>query len=133
MKSNHFISHLQHEQIVEAIRKTERRTTGEVHVFVSHMTASDPLAAARMQFESMGMHRTPGRNAVLIFVAPRSRTFAVIGDQAVHQRVGDATWQTLVATMAEHFRNEKYMAAIVHGIERAGELLAEHFPRPSRD
>ena len=79
------------------------------------------------------MQKTRHRNAVLIFVAPVSQTFAVIGDEAVHRKCGDAFWQQLAAAMTEHFKQGEFTAGLVHGIERAGVLLAAEFPRQPDD
>jgi uncharacterized membrane protein len=66
---------------------------------------------------------------VLIFVTPRSRKFAVIGDAGVHAKCGDAFWQELAQAMTGHFRKSEFTEGITHGVSKAGELLAEHFPR----
>lgn len=79
------------------------------------------------------MTRTAARNGVLIFLAPRSRTFAVIGDTGVHEKCGDTFWRELTAAMSEHFKRGDFTAGLVHGIDRAGALLAEHFPRSPDD
>jgi uncharacterized membrane protein len=79
------------------------------------------------------MHQTKHRNAVLIFVAPRSRTFAAIGDEAVHARCGDDFWRELADAMTAYFKRGDFTEGLVHGISRAGELLAAHFPREPDD
>lgn len=124
---------IDHDRIVAAIRAAEQRTSGEIRVVVSRRKAADAIAAAQQQFNRLGMTQTSARNGVLIFVAPRSRTFAVIGDTAVHERCGDAFWRALADAMAEYFRRGEFTAGVTHGIERAGALLAEHFPRAADD
>jgi uncharacterized membrane protein len=62
-------------------------------------------------------------------VAPRSRNFAVIGDSGVHEKCGDAFWSDLAEAMSGHFKRGEFTEGVVHGIERAGELLARTFPR----
>ena len=81
------------------------------------------------------MTATRERNGVLIFVAPRAQKFAVIGDEGIHQRCGDAFWQQLVAVDAgTHFQAENFTDAVVHAIDQTGELLsAQHFPRRPDD
>jgi uncharacterized membrane protein len=74
------------------------------------------------------MDQTEQRNGVLIFVAPRTRKFAVIGDSGVHEKCGNAFWLELAAAMTEHFRQHQFTEGIVHGVKKAGELLARHFP-----
>jgi len=100
---------------------------------VSHRVAPDPVATAQESFLRLGMQATTHRNAVLIFVAPRSRTFAVIGDQAVHAKCGGEFWRELAAAMTGYFKRSEFTDGIVHGIDRAGALLAAHFPRAPGD
>lgn len=133
MKHRRFIGTLAHERIHAAIHGAEQKTSGEIRVMVSHQRAPDPVAAARQAFLQLGMQQTKHRNAVLLFVAPRSRTFAVIGDEAVHARCGDDFWRELAATMTGYFKRGEYTDGILHGISRAGELLAAHFPRDPDD
>jgi uncharacterized membrane protein len=129
MKPRHFLKQLEHDRIVAAIADAERKTSGQIRVLVSHRKVDDPVATAGRQFQRLGLHRTPQRNAVLIFVAPHSQRFAVIGDQAVHEKCGDAFWAELTAAMSSHFKQGQFTEGLLHGIARAGELLAAQFPR----
>ncbi|HEV2391237.1 MAG TPA: TPM domain-containing protein [Verrucomicrobiae bacterium] len=133
MKPAKFLNHLQHDHIVEAIRQAEMKTSGEIRVFVTHRSVADPLMAAQKHFLKLGMDKTKQRNAVLIFVAPRSHQFAVIGDEAVHTRCGDGFWRDLAAEMTGYFKKSQFTEAIVHGVRKAGDLLGEHFPRRPGD
>jgi uncharacterized membrane protein len=123
-----FFNQLQHDDIIAAIRQAEEKTSGEIRVFISHKNVTDPVAAAQAHFEKLGMTKTRHRNGILIFVAPRARKFAVIGDTVVHQRCGDAFWQALAAEMTGHFKKSDFSAGIIHAIRKAGDLLAAHFP-----
>ena len=78
------------------------------------------------------MQKTPHRNAVLIFVAPRAHKFAIVGDKAIHEKCGEALWQQVAEQMREHFQSEKFSHAIVDAIREVGTALAAHFPRTSR-
>ena len=129
MHPRHFAKHLQHEKIVEAIRDAEHKTSGEIRVCISHRHVEDPMAAAQKEFVRLKMNASRERNGVLIFVAPRSHKFAVSGDEAVHAKCGDEFWQKLVNAMSGYFRKSEFTLGIVHGVQKAGELLAEHFPR----
>ena len=129
MEPKKFLSQLQHDDIVAAIREAEKKTSGEIRVFISRKLIDDPLPLAQAHFMKLGMAKTRDRNAVLIFVAPRSHKFAVIGDTSVHERCGDDFWRQLAAEMSGHFRNSAFTSGIIHGVKKAGELLAQHFPR----
>lgn len=128
-----FVKQLTHERIHAAIQEAEKKSSGEIRVMISHKPAPDPLAAGQAAFLRLQMERTKYRNAVLLFVAPRSRTFAVIGDEAVHAKCGDDFWRQLAGAMTDYFKRGDYTDGLVHGINRAGDLLAEHFPRDTDD
>ena len=128
MRARDFLKELHQEKIVAAIRKAEKRTTGEIRVFISRHEPSDPIAAAQVQFTRMNMDKTTDRNGVLIYVAPRVRKFAIIGDSGVHERCGQEFWEKVAAEMTNHFKKSDFTEGILHGIHKAGELLAEHFP-----
>ena len=129
MRTKEFLSKLEHSPIVQAIRDAESKTSGEIRVFIQRgKLEGDPLTAARKKFHKLGMYKTPERNAILIFVAPRAHKFAVVGDKAIHDKCGESFWQRLVDSMREHFRNERFSLALVEAIEEAGKALASHFP-----
>jgi uncharacterized membrane protein len=132
MRTKEFLTKLEHDRIVQTIRDAESKTSGEIRVFIQRgKLDGDPLAAAQKRFHRLAMHKTPERNAVLVFVAPRAHKFAIIGDEGIHQKCGEELWQRLVNQMREHFRNEKFSEAIVDAIREIGDALAAHFPRRS--
>jgi uncharacterized membrane protein len=132
MRTKEFLSKLEHDRIVQAIRDAESKTSGETRVFIQRgKLKSDSLAAAQRKFHRLGMHRTADRNAVLIFVAPRAHKFAVVGDKAIHNKCGDELWQQLVERIQTHFRNDRFSDALVEAIEEIGHALAAHFPKRS--
>jgi uncharacterized membrane protein len=120
-------------RVVAAIKAAEKKTSGELRVLLARHKAPNAVAAARRHFERLGMTHTRQRNGVLFFLAPRSRTFAVIGDTGVHEKCGDGFWRELADAMSEYFRRGDFTAGLVHGIDRAGALLAEHFPPTAGD
>lgn len=128
MKLKEFLSQLEHDKIVAAIRTAEAKTSGEIRVFLSRHQPEDAVAAAQTQFERLKMHQTKQRNGVLIFVAPAAHKFAVVGDSGVHAKCGDAFWRTVADEMSTRFKKGDFTSGILHAIEKAGSLLAEHFP-----
>ena len=130
MRSREFLSKLEHDRIVHAIREGESKTSGEIRVYVQRgKLNADPLIVAQKKFQRLKMDRTRERNAVLIFVAPREHKFAVVGDKAIHERCGDEFWQRIVEGMRAHFQNEKFSYALIEAIQEISKLLAEHFPK----
>ena len=124
---------MDHDRITAAIAAAEKHTSGEIRVYVSHRNVQDPRHAAAHQFVKLGMDKTSHRNAVLIFIAPESQNFAILGDMAVHAQCGEAFWEQVAGAMRELFRQRKFTEGIVHGIDTAGKLLAQYFPVQATD
>lgn len=130
MRTKTFLSQLDHDRIVRAIKEAEAKTSGQIRIYVQRGELDgDAFDYAQRKFRVLGMEQTQERNAVLIFVAPRARKFAVIGDEGVHQKCGDEFWEELVDRMRAHFQEEHFTDALVEAIEAAGQLLARHFPK----
>jgi len=124
---------IDHAPVVAAIKAAEANTSGEIRVVIARHRAKHPIAAAEQHFYRLGMDHTPERNGVLMFLAPRSRNFAVIGDRGVHEKCGEVFWAELAAAMTDYFKRGEFTEGVVHGVERAGVLLAEHFPKSAAD
>ena len=129
MHPKEFIQKLPHDSLVAAISEAEQKTSGQIRVLVSHKQVADAVAVAQKEFTRLGMANSPARNGVLIFVAPRSHKFAVIGGEGVHAKCGDKFWKELANAMTVYFRKSEFTEGIVHGVKKAGELLAEYFPK----
>ncbi len=124
-----FVDALDDERIVAAIREAESRSRGEIRVHVAEEAVEDPQSAGAAVFEALGMTATAERNGVLLFVAPASRRFAVLGDTAIHERCGPDFWATVAEAMAAEFRAGRFTEGILAGVAAVGVELARHFPR----
>ena len=129
MRLKRFLDQLDLDRIVRAIQAAESRSRGEIRVHASRHAVVDPEKAAAEQFEKLGMAGTAEGTGVLIYVAPLSRNFAVLGDHGIHAKCGAELWRQVAAAMEQDFRAGRFGEGIVKAVERAGEVLAEHFPR----
>ena len=132
MQTDTFLKTLDNDRIVAAILDAESRSRGEIRVHVTNQPTEDVEAAARARFEKLGMTKTTLRNGVLIYVAPRSQKFAVIGDAGIHERCGPTFWADIAAAMEADFRAGRFTDGIVKGVKEAGDALARYFPREGR-
>jgi uncharacterized membrane protein len=119
------------ERVKRAIDKAEAGTTGKVVVRIVPEAEADALARAKAEFAEAGLHGHEHRNVALILVAPQARSFAIVGDRALHERVGDAFWQDLIAKARPYFARGEIARGIIFATERLGETLRAHFPRTS--
>ena len=128
-----FVDQLDSGRIEHAIAAAERVTSGELRVIIHRKAVADPVAAAKAEFARLEMYKTRERNAVLILVAPESHKFAIFGDDAIHAKCGQPFWDEITTAMTGFFREGKFTDGLVHAIDRAGGLLAKHFPRRPDD
>jgi uncharacterized membrane protein len=133
MKPTTFLNQLNERQIVDAIRAAERRTSGEIRVFVANQPVADAVKAAVEQFEKLGMTRTKLRNGVLIYFAPVTRNFAIVGDSGIHEKCGEVFWRELGSAMTKGLEKGETTTAITGTIQKVGNVLTEHFPRTPDD
>jgi uncharacterized membrane protein len=133
MKPKHFIQELDEARIIAAIGAEERRTSGEIRVYISNHERHDPLAAAQGRFLAMEMQKTRERNAVLIYFAPRTHQFALWGDIGVHEKCGETFWAEITAGMTPLLKNGRLTEAVEHAVKAVGAALAKHFPRRPDD
>src|SRR5207244_11009446 len=111
------IQRIDRERIKEAIERAEHRTSGEIRVSVAPFFWGHVHKAAEKAFDRLGMTRTKDRNSVLFFVVPARRKFVVLGDSAIHERVGQEFWHRIVAVVTEKFRTGNFTDGLIRGIE----------------
>ncbi len=124
-----FLERLDRAAIVAAIREAESKGLGEIRVHLHKGRVSDPRAEAERVFTRLGMARTAHRTGCLLFIAPEERAFAVIGDAAIHEKVGDDFWLDARDAASRPFAEGRFTEGIVAAVARLGEALARHFPR----
>ena len=128
-KKAEFLTEEEKEQIVEAIKKAETETSGEIRLFIeSKCRYVDPVDRAREIFGILEMQKTEQRNGTLIYVAVKHRQAAVFGDDGIHQKVGEKYWKDLITKMLLHFREERLAEGICNAISDLGHALKFYFP-----
>jgi len=114
-------------RIRDALRRAEAGTSSRLAVRIVPDATLDAFERAKAEFLSGGLQTHPAANAGLILVAPKARSFAVLGDRALHERVGQAFWDDVVAEMSDAFKTGTIVDGIVLGIDRLGAALHQHF------
>ena len=124
-----FFTDEEKQNIVEAVRTAEQRTSGEVRVFVeSRCRYVNAIDRAVEIFENLQMQKTEQRNATLVYVAIKDRQLAVFGDEGIHQKVGNEYWANEVMKMINAFNRDNIAEGIRQCVLNIGEALALHFP-----
>jgi uncharacterized membrane protein len=119
----------ENERIVAAIRNAEKRTSGEVRIYIEPKNPLvDPLERAALIFSKLKMEETEHRNAVLLYLATKDKELALYGDKGIHEQVGKEYWEKEVQEMLQNFRNNNLVDGIVNCLSHIGETLCEKFP-----
>ncbi len=115
--------------IVQAIRESERMTSGEVRVFVeSKCRFMDPVDRAGEIFFKLKMDQTDDRNGVLVYIAVKDHQLAIFGDEGIHKKVGQEFWIKEVKRMTDSFIKENYAEGVRQCVIEIGQVLHQHFP-----
>lgn len=127
-KVEDFLTQSEEQEIVVAIGKAEKNTSGEIRVHIEKETSIAAIDRAVEVFQSLAMENTRERNGVIIYVAVKSKQFAIYGDKGINEKVSDDFWDCTKDVMAKHFHNGDFKQGLIDGILNAGEQLKKHFP-----
>ena len=131
--------------IEQAIKTSENKHLGEIRFVIEAdlhpleiLFNKTPKKRALELFSQLGVWDTEHNNGVLIYICLADRDVEILADRAIHQRVGNAGWETICQAMEQHFRAGAFEAGALQGISLVGALLTEHFPadesvKPSRN
>lgn len=133
MSAAGFLTKEQCDSIVEAIRKAELNTSGEIRVHIESICKGDPYERAVEVFGKLKMYRTAARNGVLIYLAIKSHKVAIVGDTGIDAVVPKGFWDDTYRFMAERFRAGDFTGGLVGAIISTGDNLKEFFPYRSDD
>ncbi len=128
MKAKDLFSPQQLAAIEAAIGEAERKTSGELRLYIEDHSEDDVLDRAAFIFTKLEMNRTEQRNGVLIYMAVKDHTFAIIGDAGINALVPADFWENIKENMGAAFRKGDFEQGLISAILAAGKALAEHFP-----
>ena len=122
-------------KIEEAISHLEQQTSAELRVVVERKAkkCTSAVERANVLFDELQMRETEQRNGVLIYLSFKPHYVAVIGDEGIHQKVGDEFWQSVYESMKLSCQQGDFTQAICEGIKQVEVQLAQHFPIQQND
>lgn len=131
--AKNFLSAEEQKKVLAAISEAELNTSGEIRVHLENFCIGNEVKAAQKVFQTLNMQNTRERNGVLLYVATYSRKIAIIGDKGIHERLGAAFWDKMVADMIAEFKNNHKAEALVTCILECGKGLKKFFPLQDDD
>ncbi|MEW7278648.1 TPM domain-containing protein [Aquimarina sp. 2201CG1-2-11] len=123
-----FLTADEEQQIVAAIRRAEKTTSGEIRVHLEKHTEKDILERAAEVFHMLKMDNTMQRNGVLIYVAVNDRRFAIYGDKGIDQAVDAHFWEATKDVILTHFKEGNFTQGLIDGVLLTGKQLQHFFP-----
>ncbi len=128
-----FLSDEQEYEVIQAIRRAERNTSGEIRVHLENNTEKTSLERAKEVFFYLKMDETKEKNGVLIYIGIKSKQIAIIGDVGVDNVVPKNFWESEVDLIKSYFAKKEYEEGLVLAIKKVGNKLQEFFPYQKDD
>lgn len=128
VKIEEFLTEQEEEEVVEAIRQAEKKTSGEIRVHIEKTSKGDIWDRAMEVFHLLKMDNTKEDNGVLIYVAIEDRNFIIYGDKGINAVVPNNFWESTKDEIAAEFKKGNFKQGLINGILKAGEELQKHFP-----
>ncbi|MDT0688063.1 TPM domain-containing protein [Autumnicola psychrophila] len=133
-KTEEFLTKAEEEEIVEAIRTSEKNTSGEIRVHLEKSTGEMDIFDRAMEvFHMLKMDNTKQDNGVLIYVAVEDRNFVIYGDKGINNVVPNDFWESTKDAIVAQFKQGKFKQGLIDGILKAGDELQKHFPYKESD
>jgi uncharacterized membrane protein len=115
-------------EIIQAIRKAEEDTSGEIRVHLEYGLGKDPMERAWELFRELKMDNTRQSNGVLLYIAVHDHKFTICGDRGISEVVPEGFWDSTRDIIQDHFRKGNFKEGIIAGVLSAGKELKVHFP-----
>lgn len=124
--------------IEQSIAHLEQQTSAELRVVIEQKAKignvdNAALLRANQLFNELEMRNTAERNGVLLYLSFKPHYVAVIGDEAIHQRVSPDFWQQVYTSMRTNCQKGDYTQAICEAIKAIELPLAQYFPYQTDD
>ncbi len=133
MSARDFFAEDERAEIEKAISEGEKRTSGEIRVHLENHCDEKILDHAAWIFEELEIHKTERRNGVLIYIAVEDKTFAILGDAGINEKVPEGFWDKTRDQLQERFSQGEFKEGVIQAIETISSDLTAHFPIEAND
>jgi uncharacterized membrane protein len=126
--------------IKAAISAAERLHHGEIRFAVEAGLDVLPLLhgeSARERaiqvFSELRVWDTERNNGVLIYLLLADRDVEIVADRGVHARVGAEGWEEICRQMEGCYKERRFEAGVIGGIQAVSHYLEKYYPRQGAD
>ncbi len=120
-------------RITNRIKAEEKQTAGEICISIKEHRSllqkkKSVKELAREEFFKLGIDKTRDKTGIIIFLLLEARQFYILADEGINKKVPEKTWDAIKDEIQEHFIEGRFSEGIIHGVDRVGKILREHFP-----
>jgi uncharacterized membrane protein len=120
-------------RISNKISEIEKLTSGELCISITEkrkfLTGNKSIRElAEKEFFNQGVDKTKDKTGVLIFILLQEKSFYILADKGINEKVEAHTWDKIRDEMGVDFSNGEFSRGLIKGIEETGRILAAHFP-----
>ncbi len=134
LRRRRFLTAAEREQIAAALAEAGRHTRARIGLSIDERASNDPQARAQALFQQWDLPEDERATAVLVYVSPPSRTFAIVGGEEVRRIAPRTFWEAVDRDLRHHFEEGRYCDGIFKAIAQVALQLERLFPRePAED
>ena len=128
-----FLTFEQEELVIAAIRKAEKKTSGEIRVHIETSSKKASMERAIEVFNDLKIDDTKERNGVLFYICTTTKAFAILGDKGINDVVSENFWDVTKDKIILQFKKGEFTQGLIDGIEEAGKQLKTYFEHKEDD
>lgn len=121
--------------IEQAIKTSEAAHDGEIRFVVEAALDGAPLFTGQSArdraidvFSELRIWDTERNNGLLIYLLLADHAVEIVADRGLHARVGAAEWARICREMEAAFRQGRFEAGVLDGVQAVTRHLVAHFP-----
>ena len=120
-------------RISNKIKEMEKTTAGEICVSIKEKRSllekrKSVRQLAEKEFFKLGVANTRDKTGILIFLLLADRSFYILADSGINEKVSLGTWDKIKDEIQKNFSHGEFCKGIIYGLEEVGKILSKHFP-----
>lgn len=128
-----FLTKDQQKEIKEKIAAIEKETYGKIVIHLLRDHKGDLSERAAKEFSRHGLFHKDKKTGVLLLISLKSRQFQILGDEHIHQKLGEKGWNDLSDRLSRNFREKKFFEGIRFLLNDLEEHFRAHFSKTKEE
>ncbi len=86
------------------------------------------LLRAKNEFYELGLNKTDGSTAILLFVSVIDHEVIILSDKGINDKINPESWEQIKDQMISDLKNKNMGQGFIKAVQTCGEILKPHFP-----